>query len=60
MIRERWIITIYCLSFFTHFLNIEFMEECAFNEQCFLRFGMATLFVISVYHIFCSLVKEED
>lgn len=46
--------------FLTHFLNIEFMEECAFNEQCFLRFGMAALFVISVYHIFCSLVKEED
>ena len=45
-----------CLSF----LNIEFMEECAFDGQWFLGGGMATLFVISVYHIFCSLVKEED
>lgn len=46
--------------FLTHFLNIEFMEECAFDEQCFLRFGMAALFVISVYQMFSSLVKEED
>ena len=46
--------------FLTHFLNIEFMEERAFNEQCFLRFGMAALFVISVYQMFSSLVKDED
>ncbi len=46
--------------FLTHFLNIEFLEECAFDGQWFLGGGMATLFVISVYHIFCSLVKEED
>lgn len=46
--------------FLTHFLNIEFMEECAFDGQWFLRFGMAALFVISVYQMFSSLVKEED
>ena len=59
MIRERWIITIYVYLSYS-FLNIEFMEECAFNEQCFLRFGMAALFVISVYQMFSSLVKDED
>ena len=45
--------------FLTHFLNIEFMEECAFDGQWFLG-GMATLFVISVYQMFSSLVKDED
>ena len=45
--------------FLTHFLNIEFMEECAFDGQWFLE-GMATVCVISGYHSFCSQVKEED
>ena len=47
--------------FLTHFLNIEFMEECAFNEQWFLRFGMVIYFVCDyVYQMFSSLVKDED
>lgn len=35
------------------------MEERAFDGQCFLGFGMAALFVISVYQMFSSLVKDD-
>ena len=48
-----------CLSFLLIFETSNLWKNVLLMDNGFLG-GMAALFVISVYHIFCSLVKEED